>query len=69
MRPGSEIHSAIDLLDSELSRQPTPQYKIARDVLAWVAGDAAPIDGQNAWLAAFLLDDPPRIDDTPTGSN
>lgn len=70
MRPASEIHSALDLLDAELQRQPSDHYQIARDVLAWVAGahwsDLS--DGANPWLVAFLLDDPPQIG-PPPGDN
>ena len=75
MRPASEIHSSLEILESELSRQTDPaatnNLRIARDVLAWVAGwhwtDLT--DGQNPWLAAFLLDDPPKIDYTPPEVN
>lgn len=71
MRPASEIHSALDLLDSELARRPDPQYQIARDVLAWVAGGhwTDLTDGANPWLVAFLLDDPPQLDSTPPSVN
>lgn len=69
MRPASEIHSALDLLDSELARQPSAQYQIARDVLAWAVGGEAPHDGPTLWLVAFLLDDPPQLDSTPPEVN
>lgn len=71
MRPASEIHSALDMLDSELSRTQNPQYQIARDVLAWVAGAhwTELNGGNNPWLVAFLLDDPPQISDVPPGAN
>lgn len=69
MRPTSEIHSALDLLDSELARQPNDSYQLARDVLAWVTGERVPWDGPNAWLAACLLGDPPKITDVPPGAN
>jgi hypothetical protein len=40
-------------------------------VLAWVVGGhwTDLTDGANPWLAAFLLDDPPKIDDTPPEVN
>jgi len=73
MRPASEIHSALDLLDSELSRQSAgvgaDNMRIARDVLAWVAGGRAPDDGSTLWLVGFLLDDPQKLDDTPPEVN
>lgn len=69
MRPASEIHSALDLLDSELARKPNAQYQIARDALAWAVGGHAPHDGPTLWLVTFLLGDPPQIDPTPPGAN
>lgn len=66
MRPASEIHSAIDALDAELAARTEPNLTLVRDVLAWVAGGhwADLTAGPNAWLCAFLLDDPRKIDDT-----
>lgn len=69
MRPASEIHTALDLLDSELAREPNESHQVARDVLAWVAGGDAPHDGPNLWLVAYLLDDPPQLDSTPPEVN
>lgn len=69
MRPASEIHSALGLLDSDLARQANPHYQIARDVLAWAVGGRAPDDGPNLWLVAFLLDDPPKLTDVPPEVN
>lgn len=70
MRPASEIHSALDLLSAELETQTAADARrnlsIARDVLAWVAGGhwTDMSNGENPWLVAFLLDDPPQIDGT-----
>lgn len=75
VRPASEIHSALDVLESELSRQTDPaaihNLTIARDVLAWVAGRhwVEVSEGSNPWLVAFLMDDPPKLDDTPPEIN
>lgn len=75
MRPASEIHSALDLLDAELTRQTDPaalaNMSIARDVLAWVVGGhwTDLTDGRNPWLVAFLLDDPPQLQDVPPEVN
>lgn len=77
MRPASEIHSSLEICDAELTRLADPEslsannLSIVRDVLAWVAG-AHWIDlteGRNPWLVAFLLDDPPKLDDTPPEVN
>lgn len=44
--------------------------ELLRDVLSWVAGKSAlDITGEHEWLVGFLLDDPPRIDDTPPERN
>lgn len=94
MRPASEIHSSLDLCDSDLERRRAALTEataaietqddlratekgmaakcaysnllIVRDVLRWVAGAhwVELTDGGNPWLAAYLLDDPPKIDDT-----
>lgn len=74
MRPPSEIHSALALCESELERlgQDAPgrdNLMLARDVLAWACGGRAPMDGPNAWLAAYLLPDPPKVDPTPPDVN
>lgn len=72
MRPASEIHSALDLLRAEIERQggvPPVNMLVAHDVLAWVVGERLAWDGPTDWLCAFLLPDPPRIDDTPTEVN
>jgi hypothetical protein len=44
---------------------------LMRDVLRWVAGAhwGDLVHGPNAWLCAFLLDDPPKLDDTPPEVN
>lgn len=69
MRPGSEIQSALDLLQSELDRGPVSKgaanLSIARDVLQWVMGDRPPDDGPNLWLVGFLLDDPQQLGPSP----
>lgn len=75
MRPASEIHSSLELIEHELARQTDERAKanlsIARDVLAWVAGGhwSDLTYGSNPWLAAFLLEDPPKIDNTPPEAN
>lgn len=83
MRPASEVNSALELVQSELVRREVAasltadddrgmaNLRIAYDVLAWVMGEhwTALTDGQNPWLAAFLLDDPPKIDNTPPEVN
>lgn len=75
MRPASEIHTALEMLEGELPRQTDAaainNLSIARDVLAWVAGGhwTDLTDGPNPWLSAFLLDDPPKIDPTLPGDN
>jgi hypothetical protein len=73
MRPASEIHSALSLLNSEIERQGDETAKtnmlIARDVLAWVSGERPPWDGPTCWLLGFLLGDPPTIDNTPPEAN
>ena len=68
MRPASEIHSALDLLEHDLSMgvandMAKNNMTIARDVLRWVTGGhwTELSDGQHPWLAAFLMDDPPQI--------
>lgn len=68
MRPASEIHSSLDLVESDLARQSDrarENLSIVRDVLKWVTGmhwvDLA--DGENPWLVAYLLDDPPKLQD------
>lgn len=71
MRPASEIHSALEMVSSELKRQTHPEVvdhlAIVHDVLNWVMGatSAELLDGPNAWLVAYLMDDPPRLDGTP----
>ncbi len=67
MRPASEIHSALELLSAEASNH--PNVAIARDVLRWVIGERVDLDGANAWLCGYLLDDPPRIVDAPPEAN
>ena len=75
MRPASEIHSSLELVESELARQTSEVAKhnlsIARDVLRWVVGGPwhELTDGENPWLVAFLLDDPPNINDTAPNAN
>ena len=77
MRPASEIHSSLELLESELARCTDANdlgarnLSIARDVLSWVAGAhwTEITDGPNPWLCAFLLDDPPKMEDIPPGDN
>lgn len=75
MRPASEIHSALDIIEREFDRCPLDDgltlsnLSIARDVLAWVAGSEVDLDGPNAWLVAFLLDDPPQLNSTPPEVN
>lgn len=76
MRPASEIHSALDLIDADLKKRQLQDdlaannIRIARDVLAWVAGAhwTDLTDGENPWLCAFLLDDPPQLG-PPPGDN
>lgn len=75
MRPASEVHSAVEMLNDEIARQTDPaavaSLQIARDVLAWVAGAhwTDLTDGANPWLVAYLLDDPTKTDDTPPEVN
>jgi hypothetical protein len=71
MRPTSEIHSALDMVDAELAQGPNEKLQVVRDVLAWVAGAhwTDLTDGPNPWLVAYLLDDPPKLDDTPPEVN
>lgn len=75
MRPASEIHSSLDMVESDLSHQTDPaavhNLSIVRDVLRWATGSywTDLTDGPNPWLAAYLLDDPDRIDDTPPEIN
>lgn len=76
MRPAGEIHTALENLESALARQTdndlaANNIRIARDVLAWVAGGhwTDLTDGSNPWLVAFLLDDPTKLDDTPPEVN
>ena len=77
MRPGSEIHSALDMIEEECARlgDDSPESRknltIARDVLRWVVGESG-IDlasGDNPWLAAYLLDDPDELDDSDPANN
>lgn len=75
MRPASEIHSSLELVESDLPHHTDPaaltNLTIVRDVLRWVAGGhwSDLSDGPNPWLVAYLLDDPQRIDDTPPEAN
>lgn len=75
MRPASEIHSSLELVERDLDRQTNSvavhNLTIVRDVLRWVAGAhwTDLTDGTNPWLVAYLLDDPPKIDDTPPETN
>lgn len=75
MRPASEIHSSLEMVEGDLARQTDPaairNLSIVRDVLRWAVGSHWPdlTDGENPWLVAYLLDDPPRIDDTPAEEN
>lgn len=75
MRPASEIHSSLETVESDLSQQPdstaAQNLSIVRDVLRWVTGAhwADLADGDNPWLVAYLLDDPPKLDDTPPEVN
>jgi len=79
MRPASEIHSALDLVQASLSRHVDRvddatmtereaidmlNLTLTRDLLEWVVGQHVEIDGPNAWLCGYLLDDPPKLDDT-----
>lgn len=70
MRPGSEINSALDLLAGEAARSGAhPNLAVARDVLTWVMGGEVDLGGDNAWLCAYLLRDPDRLDNTPPEAN
>lgn len=74
MRPASEIHSSLDLVESDLERQDgrvKENLSIVRDVLRWAAGGPwyELHDGYNPWLAAYLLDDPPKLSDVPPEIN
>lgn len=75
MRPASEIHSSLEMVEHSLSQQTDPDavrnLSIVRDVLAWAMGAhwADLTDGPNPWLVAYLLDDPDKIDDTPPEIN
>lgn len=70
MRPASEVNTALQICESELSRQPDSiNLRIAHDVLSWVMGGEAPNDGPTLWLIAFLLDDPPKLDNSPPDIN
>ena len=96
MRPASEIHSSLEMIESELARLKTESLRrlqnilagddsldavghrdairnlsIVRDVLRWAMGGhwTDLTDGDDPWLVAYLLDDPPKINDTPTEEN
>ena len=98
MRPSSEIHSALQLIEADLRRRAketveaqriaessTEEHeldqavrsietwnnlRLAQDVLGWVAGKSSlEISQPNEWLAGYLLDDPPKLDNTPPESN
>lgn len=70
MRPASEVNSALELFQSEIDRGAAlNSLHVARDVLAWVMGGRVPDDGPNLWLVAYLLDDPPQLDDTDPRAN
>lgn len=75
MRSASEIHSSLDMVESDLSQQADPfavaNLTIVRDVLRWATGAhwTDLTDGPNAWLVAYLLDDPDKIDNTPAEEN
>lgn len=79
MRPASEIHTALDLLESEIdhrlelhasettvhSQRELDNLLLVRHVIAWVTGERLDLDPESnaMWLATYLLDDPPRIED------
>jgi hypothetical protein len=76
MRPASEIHSSLEMIERDLPNHANDpavaqNLTIVRDVLRWVMGShwVDLSDGDHPWLVAYLLDDPPRLDDTPTESN
>lgn len=78
MRPTSEINSALELVQHELdglvdgsddgnnltarSALAIAQLTLLRDALEWVMGSPVDTDGPNAWLVAYLLDDPPKLE-------
>lgn len=74
MRPASELHSSLALVVSDLARQEgrsKENLSIVRDVLRWVTGAhwVELTDGDNPWLAAYLLDDPPKLEDIDPSNN
>jgi len=74
MRPASEIHSSLELVELDMARRSGDESKslsIVRDVLRWVAGAhwTDLTDRSNPWLVAYLLDDPPTLDNTPPEIN
>lgn len=74
IRPASEIHSSLEMVEADMARRSGDESKnlsIVRDVLRWVAGShwIDLTDGENPWLVAYLLDDPPKIDNTPPEIN
>ena len=81
MRPASEVNSALELVEAELVRREVSTGLLADDdramnnlrithhVLAWVMGGRADIDDQTLWLVAYLLDDPPKTDETDPRAN
>lgn len=75
MRPASEIISSLEMVEREYARQTNEaavaNLSIVRDVLRWVAGMhwVDLVDSPNPWLIAILLDDPPKLDDTPPETN
>lgn len=64
MRSASEIHFAIQALDCESERQEDVDViiflSIAIDALRWAVGEEVDTEGPNAWMAAYLLDNPPQ---------
>lgn len=54
---------------SDQSMSAASNMSLLYDVLCWVMGDSVDQEGQHAWLAGVLLDDPPKIDSTPPEVN
>jgi hypothetical protein len=63
------------MVESDLAKQTDPivigNLTIVRDVLRWAVGMhwVELTDGAHPWLVAYLLDDPPKLDNTPPETN
>lgn len=69
-----DMRDPDDLTEAELDAQMAAieawqSIQLVRDVLAWVMGGRIDHDAPNSWLCAYLLDDPPKLDDTDPRTN